>query len=195
MKDSPAGNTRCILASVRLLAMILLSFLSLTLAVGCGDDDDDASGDGDADSDADSDADADGDSDSDSDSDSDADGDADTVCEDPINGCGYDPGCNGNVAPDGQCICSRDRPEQSTCLPDQVQSTCDTCFSFGSAAFFCGEIPGTGWRWQRADTVESWYVCTAEQRCQERTCHGAAGDEVWVCDGAAWVPAEQAPDC
>jgi hypothetical protein len=154
--------------------------LLLLPSTSCGsDDDDDGAGDGDADADA----------------DGDADGDADTVCEDPINGCGYDRGCDGALAPDGQCICSRDRPDQNACLPGAVQTTCDVCYSFGAVAWFCAQLPGDGWRWRRADDAASWMVCTAEQRCQSRGCHGAAGDEQWVCNGAAWVPAAEVPDC
>lgn len=125
----------------------------------------------------------------------DAEPDADTVCEDPINGCGYDPGCDGQLAPDGQCLCSRERPPQTDCLPDTVETTCDTCLSFGSVPWFCAEIPGDGWRWRRADDVVAWSTCTADQMCQARACHTAAGNMRWVCDGATFRPEAEVPDC
>jgi len=176
----------------------LISFLLLTslaafalTAPGCGAD---KPGFGDGDADADADADSDGDADADADGDGDGDGDADTVCEDIVLGCGYDAGCNGMPGPDG-CICTRERPQQTECLPDQTQTTCDVCYSFGSVPFFCAEYPGDGWRWRRADDVESWSVCTAEQLCESRGCHGAGGVEQWLCDGTAWRPAAEVPDC
>jgi hypothetical protein len=168
------------------LPPLLLALCLSTGPFACGDDDgdddDDTIGDGDADSDADADADGDGD------------GDADTVCEDLVNDCGYDPGCNGMVGPDG-CICTRERPQQTECLPDQVQTTCDTCYSFGAVPWFCAGYPRDGWRWRRADDVESWSLCTEEQRCESRSCHGAAGDEAYVCNGTEWVPAAEVTDC
>lgn len=145
-------------------------------------------------SDGDGDADADSDSDSDADSDSDGDADVDTVCEDLVNDCGYDEGCNGMIGPDG-CICSRERPQQSECLPDQTQSTCETCLSFGAVPWFCAEVPGDGWRWRRADDVESWTECTEEQRCESRGCHGPAGVERSVCNGTEWVPEAEVEGC
>lgn len=168
---------------MRLPSLVLLVIL-LALATACGDDDDAVEADGDADADADADTDGDGD------------GDADTVCEDITFGCGYDTGCDGMLAPDGQCTCTRERPQQTVCLPDQVQTTCDTCMSFGAVVWFCARYDNDGWRWRRAgDDVEAWYVCTEEQLCETRGCHGAAGEEIWVCNGTAWVPEAEAPDC
>jgi len=163
------------------------------VAIGDGGD-----GDGDADASADggsSDGGAGGDADADADSDADADADADTVCEDLVNGCGYDRGCDGLTAPGSSCVCSRDRPEQAECLPATVQTTCDTCLSFGAVAWFCAEYQGDGWRWRRADTEQAWRTCTQDQRCDARTCHGANGDETWVCDGEAFVPADDVHGC